>query len=170
MISNIRGQMKLSFGMIFSIFLIILFISFAFVAIKKFLALGNLAQISGFAENLQDDIDKAWKGTQSSQVKTYNLPSKIEYICFADYSGYPGGYKGDYKELYSELKQIHQEYENFFFYPIGSSEGLESKEIKHINIETITSNNNPLCFRNVEGKITLTIEKEYGEALVVIKK
>lgn len=164
-----KGQMKLSFGMIFSIILIIIFLSFSFFAISKFLTLGNTAQIAKFANNLQTDIDKAWKGTQSSQEKEYILPSKIEYVCFADYSNYPNGENGRYIEFYSDLKQFHQEVENMFFYPIGSSEGLNSKEIKHIDLEKTILKDNPYCVKNNDGKVSIVIEKEYGEALVTLK-
>jgi hypothetical protein len=164
-----KAQMTISFGMIFSIILIIIFISFAFFAIKKFLTLGDTAQIAKFANSLKTDIDKAWKGTQSSQEKEYSLPSKIKFVCFADYANYPGGGNGIYESYYSELKQLHQEFENIFFYPIGSSEGLNSKEIKHLDIEKMTAKNNPYCIENQKGKIKIVIEKKYGEALVTIK-
>ncbi|MEN7981903.1 MAG: hypothetical protein ABFQ65_00465 [Nanoarchaeota archaeon] len=164
-----QGQMKLSFGMIFSIILIIIFISFSFFAIKKFLNLGDTAQIAKFANNLQTDIDKAWKGTQSSQEKEYFLPSKISHVCFADYSLYPAGDRGKYRIYFSELKQLHQEHENLFFYPGGSSEGLNSKEIKHLDLAKTILRDNPFCVENIKGKIKLVIEKQYGEALVTIK-
>jgi hypothetical protein len=166
-----KGQMKLSFGMIFSIILIIIFIAFAFIAIKKFLALGDMAQTAKFVDSLQNDVDRAWKGTQSSQEKEYFLPSKISYVCFANYSNYPGGGGGKYEVYFSELKPMHQEYENLFFYPIGSSEGLNSKEIKHIDLLKTTKEGsmNPFCVENVKGKIKFTIEKQYGEALVTIR-
>jgi hypothetical protein len=168
---NKKGQMTISFGMIFSIILIIIFISFAFFAIKKFLTLGDTAQIAKFANSLQTDIDRAWnwKGTQSPQEKEYSLPSKIKFVCFADYANYPGGGNGVYESYYSELKQLHQEFENIFFYPIGSSEGLNSKEMKHIDLEKITDKNNPYCFGNTDGKIKILIEKKYGEAFVTIR-
>ena len=162
--------MKLSFGMIFSIILIIIFISFSFVAIKKFLTLGDVAQISKFTADLQNDINRAWKGSQSSQEKEYRLPTKIEFICFANYSNYPSGERREYKEYFSELKQFHQEYENLFFYPVGSSEGSNSKEIKNINLNEIVKRDNPFCIKNDKGKITLRIVKQYGEDLVTITK
>jgi hypothetical protein len=164
-----RGQMKLSFGMIFSIILIIIFIAFAFIAIKKFLDLGEMAQIAKFTDNLQNDIDRAWKGTQSSQEKEYFLSSKISYLCFVNYSNYPAGDRGRFRVFFSELKPLHQEFENLFFYPIGSSEGLNSKEMKHVDLVKTTGRDNPYCIENKDGKIKITIEKQYGEALVTLK-
>ena len=166
---NNKGQMKLSFGMIFSIILIIIFVSFSFFAIKKFIGIGNSAQVAKFGDNLQKDVDKAWKGSQSSQEKEYFLPSKIKYVCFANYSDYPSGGRGIHIDFYKELKKTHQEYENLFFYPIGSTGGLNSKRIKHLDMTKITDQDNPFCIENSDGKIKLTLEKKYGDALVTIK-
>ena len=71
-----RGQMKLSFGMIFSIILIIVFISFAFYAIQKILEMQELMKVGKFKDNLEADIDSAWKGSQRSQEVEYILPKK----------------------------------------------------------------------------------------------
>ena len=56
-----------------------------------------------------------------------------------------------------------------FFYPIGSSEGLNSKEIKHIDLEKTIAKDNPYCIKNNQGKVRIIIEKQYGEALVTLK-
>ena len=106
-----RGQEQLSFGMIFSIILIIFFIVFAFYAIQKFLVIGNTAKIAGFTGQLESDIDKMWRGSQGSQKAEYFLPSKIEYICFADYNAVK---KGPKTSFYDELNQVYFESENFF--------------------------------------------------------
>ena len=169
-----RGQMKLSFGMIFSIMLIIIFITFSFFAIKKFIDIGDTAQIAKFSSTLQNDIDKAWKGSQSSQEREYYLPSKIKLLCFANFSENSGGQYaiGQYNELYNELRFNFYGSENFFFYPIGSAQGLNSKEIKHIDLIKTTEDGalNPSCIENIDGKIKIIIEKTYGDALVTIKK
>ena len=160
-----RGQMKMSFGMIFSIILMIVFVSVAFYAIQKFLELQNSTQIAKFARDLQEDVDKMWKGSQGSQSQTYFLPSKIDYVCFIDYisSEY-----GRYDDFFSELDQFYYENENLFFYPPGSAEGLDSKEIKHIDLDKMTNSENPFCTKNTKGKVKMVIKKEFGEALVTI--
>ena len=79
-----KGQMKLSFGMIFSIILIIFFIAFAIYGIFKFLELQDSIQINLFVENLQRDVDKMWRSPKGSQEVSYRLPSKITSICFVD--------------------------------------------------------------------------------------
>lgn len=162
-----HGQMKLSFGMIFSIILIIIFIAFAFYAIQKFLGIQRAIQVGQFKDNLQSNVDKIWKGSQGSKEVEYILPKKIEYICFVDYNS---NAKGEKENLYNKLKQAYYEYENLFFYPVGSAEGLDAFELKNINIEKITGNENPFCVENIKGKVKMTIKKDYGEALVCIER
>ena len=161
-----EGQMKLSFGMIFSIILMIIFVSVAFYAIQKFLALQNSTQIAKFARDLQGDIDKMWKGSKGSQSQEYFLPGKIEYVCFIDYT--PSSGNGRYDDFFDELRQFNYDAENLFFYPPGSAEGLDSKEMKNLDINKITDSENPFCLRNTKGKVKMVIKKEFGEALVTI--
>lgn len=159
---KIKGQMKLSFGMIFSIILIVMFISFAFYAIQKFLEVQRVAQVGQFVDNLQSDVDKLWTGSQGSQEVEYILPNKIKDVCLIDYSSKII----TNKDFSRELKQIYEN-QNIFFYPYDFGT-LDSMEIKHINIQKITEEENPLCFENKNGKVKITIQKSFGEALVLI--
>lgn len=138
-----RGQMKLSFGMIFSIILIIVFIAFAFYAIQKFLKLKNTMEVGQFVNNLQSDIDKIWRSSQGSQEVKYFLSSKIESVCF-----------------------VEREYENLIF---RSKDFIEGQKIGHIDIEKITEDGD-FCIENVKGKVKMMLEKDYGEALVTISE
>ena len=54
------GQMKISFGMIFSIILIIAFLGFAIYAIMTLLEIIDNAKIAKFVEDLQGDVDKMY--------------------------------------------------------------------------------------------------------------
>jgi len=162
-----RGQLKLSFGMIFSIILIVIFITFSFFAIKKFLDVQNTVEVGKFANDFQNDVDKIWKGSQGSEVKTYSLPKEITHLCFVDYTS---GEKGIYGNLYKNMEQLYYENENMFFYPLGSSQGLDARELKHIDLKKITETDNPFCLESIKGKITLTIKKDFGETLVTIER
>ena len=159
--------MKLSFGMIFSIILMIVFVSFAFFAIKKFLGIQEIMKIGQFKDKLQSDINKIWRGSQGAQKEEYFLPSKIEAICFVDYSLSKMGQNKDY---YQKLKQAYYGSENLFFYPVGSGEGADSFKIEHIDLEKTTEIENPFCIENINGKINVLIEKDFGENLVRITK
>jgi len=139
-----NGQIKLSFGMIFSIILIIVFLAFAFYAIKTFLGIQDAAQTGKFINDLKSDIDRVWKSTESSEEKEYVLPSKIDAVCFRD-----------------------DEYENLFF---QSDKFFEGRQINHIDISKIISIENPFCIENVRGKVKLTLVKKIDEALVTITR
>lgn len=162
-----RGQLNLSFGMIFSVILIIIFIIFAFYAIGKFLDLQNSAQIGKFKNDLQSDINRIWQSSKGSQEEEYFLPTKIKYVCFVDYHD---GAKGDNEDFYDELELVYNEEENMFFYPVGSAEGLDATKIKNIDLGSITQSDNPYCFENANGRINLIITKDFGEALVSLER
>lgn len=163
-----EGQMQLSFGMIFSIILIIVFIAFAFYIIKILLQGQEETSVLLFKEGLQNDIDKMWRGSGSlTNPDGYRLPKKIEYACFVDYSSLE---KGPNSEFYKKLKQVYNEYENLIFYPVGSAQGLDATEIKHIDIEKMTDSENPYCVENKDGKVMLTIKRDYNEELVLVER
>ncbi|MBI5803328.1 hypothetical protein HY448_01440 [Candidatus Pacearchaeota archaeon] len=162
-----KGQMQLSFGMIFSIILIIVFMAFAFFAIYKFLDIRNSVEVGKFANDFQKDIDSIWKGSQGSQERTYFLDESIKYVCLADFESNKKG-SNIYSNYYDELERVYFGKENLFFYPVGSAQGSDSKEIKNIDLIQTTSENNPFCVRNIDGKVKFTIKKDFGEDLVTI--
>ena len=161
-----KAQMQLSFGMIFSIILIIVFIAFAVYAIMKFLDLQEGVQVGQFFNDLQNDVDKMWKAGQGSTEKTYRLPSEVEYICLADFNSPK---KGDNLIYYDDLKMAFYEFENLIFYPLGSA-GVDSYNLKHVNLTGITNTENPLCIPNVNGKVKQNIGMNPGNSLVTITR
>jgi len=154
LVSHKRSQMKISFGMIFSIILIIAFIAFAFYAIKLFLGVSDEAKIGKFIENLRGDVNRLWQSSHASQVFTYELPNKVEKVCFVE-----NGYK------------------NLAFIPRESSSFIEVN-ITHFDIAKTLDESNEnnvddgleklgegLCFEN-NGKINILLKKDYGEEKV----
>ena len=63
--------MRLSFGMIFSIILIVIFLAFSVYAIKKFLGIQKTAQVSEFLNNIQTNINQMWRGSEGSVEREY---------------------------------------------------------------------------------------------------
>ncbi len=135
--------MKLSFGMMFSIFLIIVFLAFAVYAIIKFVNLQQTIQIEIFKKDLQADIDSMWQSQQGSREKKYDLPKNIDAICFTDY-----------------------EYQNLI---LVSEDLIDGDIIEHINIVNITSSGD-YCIPNIEGKVSMTLIKDYGETKIRITR
>ena len=100
--------MKLSFGMIFSIILIVVFLVFAFYAITMILNFQSSANVGTFLNDLQKDVDNMWQNS-GSQAKTYRLPNEIEEVCFDEDS-------------------------HVSFYPLESAIEFDDTEIKHIEV------------------------------------
>lgn len=140
-----KGQMQLSFGMIFTIIMIIVFLAFAFYAITKFLELQQSIQISTFLNNFQDDVNKMWKSVQGSQTVVYTLPSYVSAVCFVN--GDPVG------NLKFTSKQI-----------------IPEKTIDNIDVAKITKDESPFCVQTADGKLIMTIEKNFGETLVTVTR
>lgn len=161
-----HGQLKISFGMIFSVIMIIIFLTFGFYAIRTFLGIQEKATIGLFIEDFQDDVNNIWQSIEGSQEEEYNLPKKIEYVCLIDGDSPKAG---KYTDFFSDLKMALIDENNIAFYPVGSS-GIESSEIKNLDIGEITQNENPFCIENKEGKIRLTLVKETGDAQVKIER
>lgn len=138
-----KGALELSFGMIFSIILIIAFIAAAFYAITKFLEFQDTIKIEKFGTDLQADIDNLWKSAQGSYPREYNLPSKIQAVCFSN-----------------------DEFENMQFI---SERIIKGKMISHIDIVSTLGGKNSACFNNINGKVSMTLKKDYGENLVTIE-
>ncbi len=162
------GQVQMSFGMIFSIILIIVFLAFAFYAIKFFLGIQKNATAGKFINDLQSDIDRIWiSGTESVEEQEYFLPQKVSSICFVDFSFREG--RGPNANIFRELNFAVLDNENMVFYPVGSSD-IESAKIKKIDLGSITGSENPYCIEGSKGKIRMTLSKNYGEALVKIAR
>jgi len=161
-----RGQLKISFGMIFSVIMIIIFLIFTFYAIRTFLGIQEKATVGLFLDDFQDDVNSVWQSIEGSQEREYNLPQKIEYVCFINGDSLASGENNDF---FSDLKITLLDENNIAFYPVGSS-GIESSEIRNIDIGEITTGENPFCIENKGGKVKLTLVKETGKAQVKIER
>ena len=161
------GQMQLSFGMIFSIILIIVFVCFAGYAIYKFMGITDSVKIGKFKEEFQTDVDALWKGNQGSKAVSYSVPNGVEKVCFIDFTVPAFGRDS---VVYSDTRHLYSETENLFFYPVGSGGGLDSTTIEHIDIDETTSEENPSCIIVENGKMKFTMRKDFGSALVTLTK
>ncbi|HIH52488.1 MAG TPA: hypothetical protein HA284_03045 [Nanoarchaeota archaeon] len=77
-----KGQMNISFGMIFSIILIIVFLGFAFLAIQKFLGFQNDVTEKKFYDALSQDVNQVWTSTKASKQVEYIIPRGTTQVCF----------------------------------------------------------------------------------------
>jgi len=144
-ITRKKAQVELSFGMIFSIILIIAFLVVAFYAIKKFIDFRDKAQIETFIDDLNSAIYKTWNSDQvSSKNVEYILPKKIESVCFTN----------------KETKNFYLKLKNY----------VDRREIVHINIEKITYDEDPYCIENKNGKVKMILKKDSKESSVTITR
>ena len=161
---NKRGQqvMGMPFSMMFAIFLIVIFIIVAFMGIRFFLDFGRSADVGLFYEELQKAVDDAWAGQTSSDSFDINLPDAIQRVCFANLS----------EEITANLEEYDyiEIYEfrigNTFLVPPGDAEGMQYKQIEHIDIARIIEDENPYC---VDAGDRLMIKKDFYDKLVWIE-
>ena len=156
-----KGQMKISFGMIFSIILIIMFISSAIWGIKAFIGVKDKLLLTDFKEDLQADVNGLWKATSSGNVnREYILPTSVKEICFVDTDS-----KIDDSDKYFELHLVSNEH-NIAFYPADF--GVQNSfDLLHFDLENLKEN--PYCVQNTEGKVRVSLIKEKGETLVKVE-
>ena len=162
-----RGQQVfgMSFGTIFSILLIIFFIVIAIIVINAFLKTQKCAEVGIFIDDFQIEIDKTWNSQKSEFEFESNLPSKLDYVCFANLSN---NFQGNYADIGAEIG-VYQGYDaNLFLYPIENACDMVHHNIKHIDIDKITRFENPYCIGIDNGKISIKIEKDFNEALVSV--
>jgi Golgi nucleoside diphosphatase len=141
-----RGQLEISFGMIFSIILIIVFISFGIYGVIKLINLQNEAMMNKALNELQEDINSIWRSQiYSSENYSYSFPSNVDKVCFKD-----------------------EREGNLFLYSKNSNIELKSKKIENINLARILNNQREKCFFRNKGKFVFNLEKNEGDNLVTI--
>jgi len=144
-----RGQqtMGMPFGIIFAIFLIVVFIVIAFIAIGHFLGIGNSSSIGMFYRDFQDAVDDATRGQFEESSFDIDLPSGIEKVCFANLS----------KKItnpgleYDAIRNYDVYNANVFLVPTEFAEGMQWKLIDKINISKIIADSNPYCVAVEDG-------------------
>lgn len=160
----------LSFGMIFSILLIIFFIIAAWIAIKMIwnpneCALSDQSQEGMFKSELEGAILDAWNSDKTGREFKISLPAKVSHVCFLDANKEP---RGEFEDFYNELSLYSEGENNLYLYPPKKAcDGFRALAIQHINVSEITKTNNPYCISN-KNKPTLKLEKGFYDSLVTI--
>lgn len=153
----------MSFGWIFALILIIVFIITAIYGIKYFMNIGTCSRVGLFYDNLQQKVDEAYQSSSSDFEMEVDLPG-ITQICFSNLSEEITGSMTAYEEL-----NLYEFYDaNTFLLPSKKACSMPYKTIKHINISKITALKNPLCI-DVSGGGTIRIIKDYYDRGVTIK-
>ena len=158
-----RGQFEISFGMIFSIIIIIATVAVAFYVIKEFLGVNECAGIGSFYADFQSKVTQAWSSTISQGVYTGTIPTGVDYVCFVNPDKPYVGVK--YASQYNALQDAIQtfgadEKKNVFLYPGAGCKGLEYYAMQHVNISDF------FCANVVDGKVSVNFQKDVSDALV----
>jgi len=163
-----QGVFGMSFGVIFSILLIVFFIIIAFIVIRSFLNSRDCVKMGLFIEGLEKDVNSAWNSDKFTDEIEYALPSNLDYVCFANLSK---PFKGGELErnIYNDIGVYQHAGANLFFYPRESSCDIPYYNLKHIYTNKITGLRNPYCLEIEGGKFVIEINKEIREDLVGLK-
>ncbi len=153
----------MSFGWIFALILIIVFISVAIYGIKYFMNIGSCSRVGLFYDDLQQKVDQAYQSSSSDFEMEVALPG-ITQICFSNLSEKITGSMLAYEEL-----NLYEFYDaNTFLIPSKNACDMPYKTIRHLNISKTTSLKNPLCIDVSDGE-TIRIIKDYYDRGVTIK-
>ncbi len=155
-----KGQLQISFGMIFSIILIIATVAVAFYVISYFIKLGNNVSCKLYYTDLQDRITVAWNGELSNEVFSESLPSGVSEVCFG-YLNQSTRSSSD-ASVQESLRAYPSAKSNLFFYPRGSTcnDGNFAYHLTHVKDSAF------FCVKVVKGKARVTINKGTKDALV----
>lgn len=154
-----RGQLQLSFSMIFSIFMIVAIIALAVYVIVYFLGVASCGEISLFYQDLQKRVDSAQSAGLAQDVFSSSMPSKIEMVCFGNLTQ-PIALGA--RDAYKTLKIYSKSDGNIYLYPRAKACGssLAIGKIEHVYTSEF------FCVENSGGKIKVNIKKEPTESLV----
>jgi len=163
--NNKRGQFQISFGMIFSILIIVAIVAVSFYVITYFLNISKCNQVGFFLNDLQIKIDKAWASGDVQDVFTGSLPGSVKAVCFGN-STTPA--RAEDIKIYSELKNslLTNKDKNLFFYPPSAS---CSSSLGYYNLKHSTpSLGKFFCVNVVKGKAQIKLIKTSSDALVKV--
>ncbi len=127
-----EGAVSLSYGLIFSIIIIVAILAVSFYAIKSFVNLSRCGEVGIFYDGLQDEINRAWTSGAYEDGFDGTLPAGIEKVCFGELSSTPiAAYSGYYEEI-QDLEYV-SDANIFLFPPDKACEGdLFSNKLEHV--------------------------------------
>ena len=162
---NSNGQyiLGMSFGVIFSIILIVFFVVIAGIVINAFLKTGDCAKMGIFLDRFSSDVKKTWNSQFDSHTFKGNLPSGIDYVCFANLSQ---SNRGEFEDIGFDLGLYEGRKANIFFYPTSKACEMPHNFVNHLDLEKITRLKNPNCVEVQKGKITINLEKGLNDRFV----
>ena len=166
---NKRGTIELSFGMIFSVIIIIAIIGVAVYAITAFLQIGKTSQLGLFHQRFQETVDDIWSSSITNKVVSFSVPSSVELVCFGNLAGnsYNPKYENEFKELKRYSSGFEQQNTNRFLYPPAKAGELAYKKVDKIDFTALTNGFD--CFEVRDGNVRIRLEKNEFDSLVKVE-
>ncbi|RMD67652.1 hypothetical protein D6817_00865 [Candidatus Pacearchaeota archaeon] len=172
-----QSSVGISFGMIFSILIIIFLVAVAIYAIKTFLSVNKCAQTGLLYDRLQSEVDDAWRSGLVREEVGLDLPASgirstsLTHLCFGkvDPNNVPAGLVDDERERYEKIAEVfgvEAAESNVFVYPPTAACGrsLAHYQIKHLAVPA-----GFFCKQIVDGKVVVNLEKETSSPVVLLK-
>lgn len=163
-----RGSIEISFGMIFSIIIIIALIGVAVYAITAFLDFSGSAQMGLFYQEFQDSVNNVWSSATTNRVFTFTVANSIDFVCFGNIAGNidAGQYNVQLNKLREGSSSFQQQNTNTFLYPPDKAGDLAFKKIDKIDTTTLDDFD---CFEVESGKVRIRLFKGEFDSLVKIQ-
>ncbi len=162
-----EGAIEMSFGTIFSVILMIIFVAVAFIAIKYFFGIQSCAKVGIFWDDFQNEVDSTWNTQGGEFLFKGTVPNGVKNICFADLSK---PINGAYESIGDEISIYEGEKANTFVYPIEEACEMPYKTTNHLDMADITADENPYCIKVSGGMVSIKIKREFNQKLVTVSR
>ena len=158
---NERGQLQISFGMIFSIIIIIATMAVAFYVITYFLDLSNCTKVGAFWDSLDKEVEKAWNSDITQSTFSKELPGGITNVCFGNFTM---PYSREDQTRFDELGRYYQTGRNAWLYPPGKACEIPYFELRHATTDRF------FCVQVKDGKASVRLSKTSFDPLVKLSR
>lgn len=164
-----KGSIEISFGMIFSIIIIVSLIGVAVYGITVFLQVGKTAEMGLFYEEFQKTVDEIWSSATTNRVVDFSIPSGIDSVCFGSIANSidAGRYTAQLKSLRTASSGFQQQNSNTFLYPPEKAKDFAFKNIGKIDTSSLGTFD---CFTVQNRKVSIRLSKGEFESLVKVQR
>ncbi len=160
-----RGSIEISFGMIFSIIVMIAIIGVAVYAITAFLQIGKVTEMSLFYQRFQENVDGAWSSATTNKVVSLSIPKQISFVCFGSLnSAFPAKYQDEFNSLREYSSAFQQQNTNTFLYPPKNAGKFAFKKVEKIDTSSLVFD----CFEVKNGIVKIRLSKSEFDSLVKV--
>lgn len=162
-----KGVMEISFGMIFSVIIIIAIIGVGVYAITTFLQIGKSTQIGLFHEKFSETVEEIWASAITNRVVSFSISNSIEYVCFGSLeSGSGGRYAAQFTKLREHSSGFEQQNTNMFLYPPDKAEDFAYKKAEKVDLSSLGGFD---CFSVEDGIVRIRLSKNEFDSLVKVQ-